>query len=43
MDVFFEFFGRLVLIIVRNIVKDRNIVMVYDIFFFVFVGIMKIS
>lgn len=36
--VVFEFIGSRVLIMVRKIVKDRNMVIVYDIFFLVFMG-----
>lgn len=42
-DEVFEFIGNWVLIMVRNIVNDKNIVIEYDIFFFVFVGIINVS
>lgn len=41
--VVFEFIGSRVLIMVRKIVKDRNMVIVYDIFFLVFMGRVKIK
>lgn len=42
MGIFLEFVGRCVLIMDRNIMKERNMVIVKDIFFLVLVGIIKI-
>lgn len=41
-EVFLEFVGRCILMMDRKIVKDRNIVIVNDIFFLVFVGMINI-